>query len=135
MQCAGAAIVKCEEHRYSAPVAPGCEKINCGAWNGGGNGVKMPLEIFAAQFVDVRAFAGESAGGEIAALHHVVIHDCECAHHFYLYRCIGPSPSPRLKWRCRLPEQISASAGESASRKLDGPLRNPACCSASHQEW
>ena len=47
---------------------------------GGGDGIEVAFEIFAAQFVDVGAFAGETAGLEVAVLHNVVVHDGKRLH-------------------------------------------------------
>ena len=67
---AHAAIVEGEQDRRALQIA------NRGDGRSrGGDGVQVAREILAAQFVNVRAFAGESAGFEVAVLDYVVIHD------------------------------------------------------------
>ena len=45
-----------------------------------GDGIEVAFEILAAQFVDVGAFAGKTAGLEVAVLHNVVVHDGKRLH-------------------------------------------------------
>src|SRR5262249_47542822 len=44
------------------------------------DGIEVPLEVLAAELIDVGAFPRESAGSEVSVLHHIVIHDRESAH-------------------------------------------------------
>ena len=48
--------------------------------SGGGDGIEVTFEIFAAQFVDVGAFAGKTAGLEVAVFHNIVVHDGKRLH-------------------------------------------------------
>jgi hypothetical protein len=72
---AHAAIVEGEQDGAPFELANGADRQS-----GSGDGIEVANEILAAQFVDVGAFARETAGFEIAVFHNVVVHDGKRLH-------------------------------------------------------
>ena len=75
MMKARAAVVKGEQHGAAFELI---HRANGGS--GAGDGLEVVLEILAAQFVDVGAFAGKTAGLEVAVFHNIVVHDGKRLH-------------------------------------------------------